>query len=251
MTDLFEEVEEQLRSDRYKTLALKIGPWVAGLLVLALVAALGVWGWQSYTARADAKASEEYAKAMDAYGQGKKDEAFKLWGEVAQSPSKGYKSLALMQQGGVLLSDGKTDEAIKLFDAAAEAAPTLLIGDAARLKSAFALLDTASLKDMEARLTPLTDDGRPYRAQAREALAFAKLMAGDLTGARGDFSVIEQMIDAPDGARQRAGAAIELIDSGGAKALPAVVKAAAALPPPAPAPAAGALAPQQEAPGSK
>ncbi|HEX5263263.1 MAG TPA: hypothetical protein VFW13_07040, partial [Phenylobacterium sp.] len=28
MTDLFEEVEEQLRSDRYRTLARKALPWV-------------------------------------------------------------------------------------------------------------------------------------------------------------------------------------------------------------------------------
>lgn len=250
MVDLFEEVEEQLRSDRYKTLALKAAPWVIGLVVLALAVALGVWGWQAYTTRGSAKASETYAQAMEAFGQNKKDEAFRLWGEVAKSSSPGYKSLALMQQGGMRLSDGKVDEAVKLFDASAEAAPSPIIEDAARLKSALALLDTAPYKDMEARLTPLTKDGRPYRAQAREALAFAKLMAGNTAGAREDFSVIQRMIDAPDGAHQRAAAAIELIDSGGAKAVPAAVKAAAALPPPA-APTDGASAPQPQGPGSQ
>ena len=41
MADVFEEVEEQLRSDRYKSLALKALPWVAGLLLLAAVVAGG------------------------------------------------------------------------------------------------------------------------------------------------------------------------------------------------------------------
>ena len=248
MADLFEEVEEQLRSDRYKTFALKAAPWVLGALLAALAVALGIWGWQSYTTRQITKASEQYAQAQDAFAAGRTDEAFALWGEVAESSSKGYRSLALMQQGGVRLAAGKTDVAVKLFDEAAEAAPNAMIGDAARLKSALALLDTAPYKEMETRLNPLIEDGRPYRVEAREARAFAKLMAGDVAGAKDDFTVIQNMIDSSDGARQRAGAALDLIESGGAKAVPAAVKAAAALPS---SPTAAEPAPQSQAPGSQ
>ena len=99
-----------------------------------------------------------------------------------------------------------------------------MIGDAARLKSAFALIDTAPLKDLEGRLKPLMEEGRPYRVQAREALAFARLKAGDTAGARGDFVVLSQLLDASQGAQARAQAAIGLIDSGSAKAVPGVVK---------------------------
>lgn len=257
MVDLFEEVEEQLRSDRYKTLAVKAAPWIGGVLAAALLAALAVWGWQSYTTGNISKASDQYAQALEAFGTGRTDEAFRIWGEVAKSPAKGYGALAMMQQGGIRLSEGKTDEAVKLFDAAAAQAPTPLIQDAARLKSAFALLDTAPYAAMEERLKPLLEDGRPYRVQAREAMAFAKLIKGDVTGARGDFVVLSLLSDASDGARQRANAAIQLIDSGGAKIIPAAVKAAAALPPAPSVPmggapsAAGASAPQQPAPGSQ
>jgi hypothetical protein len=89
--------------------------------------------------------------------------------------------------------------------------------------------------------------------QAREALAFAKLMAGNTTGARSDFVVIAQSLDAPEGARQRANAAKDLIDSGSAKAVAAATRAAAALPPPTPlAPGGmpeGLVLPPQQAPG--
>jgi hypothetical protein len=68
--------------------------------------------------------------------------------------------------------------------------------------------------------------------QAREALAFAKLKAGDLKGARSDFVLLSQGLDASQGVQARAQAAIGLIDSGSAKAVPAVIQAAAALPPP-------------------
>jgi hypothetical protein len=140
-----------------------------------------------------------------------------------------------MQLGALKLGDGKPADvkaAVALFDQAAAAAPDDLIGDAARLKSAFAILDTAPFAEVEGRLSPLMKDGHPYRVQAREALAFAKLLKGDSAGARGDFVVISQSLDAPETARQRAKAAVDLIDTGSAKAVPAAVKAAESLPPP-------------------
>jgi hypothetical protein len=96
-----------------------------------------------------------------------------------------------------------------------------------------AILDTAPYSEVEGRLTPLLKDKHPYRVQAREALAFAKLMKGDTAGARSDFVVIGSTLDAPDSARQRANAAVNLIDSGSAKMVPAAVKAAISAPPPA------------------
>jgi len=235
LTDLFEEVEEQLRSDRYRALARKAAPWVFAMAAAALVAALGVWGWQQYRQQTTDKASEQYSAALTAFAQGDQAGALKLWGQVAQSPAKAYKSLALMQLGGAKIASGKPEDvkaAVALFDQAAAAAPDDIIGDAARLKSAFAILDTAPFSEVEGRLAPLLKDGHPYRVQAREALAFAKLMKGDAAGARSDFVVITGTLEAPEGARQRARAAMDLIDSGSAKSVPAAVKAALSLPPP-------------------
>ena len=232
MTDLFEEVEEQLRSDRYMAFARRALPWVVGLAAVLLIGFLGYWGFNKYRDQQAAKASEQYAQAIQAMGQGHKDQAQGLWTQVSQSSSGAYKSLALMQLGGLKLADNKIPEAVKFFDQAADVAPDDIIGDAARLKSAFALLDTAPEKELEARLTPLTAEKRPYRMQAREALGFAKLMGGDMAGARAQFVIINQSLDASESLRERAQATMGLIDSGSAKAVPAVARAAAALPPP-------------------
>ncbi|HEX4711026.1 tetratricopeptide repeat protein [Phenylobacterium sp.] len=235
MTDLFEEVEEQLRSDRYRTLVRKAAPWVLALAAAALAVALGVWGWQQYNQQVTGKASEQYSAALAALAQGDEAKAVQLWGEVAKSPSKAYKSLALMELGAAKLAGGKPEDikaAVSLFDQAAAASPDDLIGDAARLKSAFAILDTAPFAEVEGRLSPLMKDGHPYRVQAREALAFTKLMKGDTAGARSDFVVVSLLPDAPESARQRAKAAMDLIDTGSAKGVAAAVKAAQNLPPP-------------------
>jgi hypothetical protein len=232
VTDLFEEVEEQLRSDRYKQFAQKGLPWLLGLAAAAIIAFLAYWGYDTWRTQQNDKASETYAAAIEAMGRQNPDEARRLWGEVAKSSAPAYKALSLMHLAAYEESQRRTAEAVKMLDEAAKTAPDELIGDAARLKSALALLDTAPFKDLEGRLKPLMEEGRPYRIQAREALAFAKLRTGDLTGARGDFVLISQSLDAAQGAQARAQAAIGLIDSGSAKQVGAIAQAAAALPPP-------------------
>jgi len=246
VTDVFEEVEEQLRADRYKTLALRALPWVLGGLALVLVIVLGVWGWNALQTRSMAEASEAYAEGVEAFGAGDMNKAEQRFAQVAAEGPDGYAALALMQQAGLRVNDGDIDAAVKLFDEAADKAPDPILADAARLKSAFALLDTAPLSELKTRLEPLTEDGRPYRALALEALAFAKLMGGEMDEARADFGVLALMPGVSELARQRAQAARAMIDSGTAGALPEAVKASRALPEPASDDAAAAQAPQQQ-----
>ena len=231
MTDIFEEVEEQLRSDRYQRLLVRIWPWIAGVAAALLLAALGWWGYDTWRTQEAAKTSEVYASAVEALTAGDSKGAFDKFGKSARSASRGYRALSLMQQGAIRLNENKVEEAVKLFDQAASGAPDPIIGDMARLKSAFALMDTAPLAALQERLTPLTDLKRPYHVAAREALAMARLKAGRLKEARADFVVLSLLPDAPDSVHQRAQMAREAIDSGAAANLSATIKAALAAPP--------------------
>jgi hypothetical protein len=232
VVDVFDEVEEQLRAERYRTLAKKSLPWVAAAAAAAVIGVGGFWGWRTYQTDQADKASQAYQAALETAQKQGPAKAFDGFKSVADINAKGYKSLALMQMGAIRLEESKTKEAVAYFDEAAKVAPNAMIGDLARLKSAFALMDTASYKDIETRLTPLAGEKSPYRVYAKEALAFAKLQAGDLAGARADFVILANSLDAntSEAVRQRAQAAMQLIDSGSAKALPGAVKAAAALP---------------------
>ena len=66
MTDVFEEVEEEIRSERLKRLARNWLPILGGILLVALIAALSWWGWQSFqTSRAHA-GSVAYQRGVEA-----------------------------------------------------------------------------------------------------------------------------------------------------------------------------------------
>ena len=232
MVDVFEEVEEQLRSDRYRTLAVRYLPWAGGGLLAALIIALGAWGYQQYRQGGEEKASQSYAAGLDSLARGDRDQAYRAFAQAAASPAPAYKALGLMQQGGIRLDQQRTADAVALFDQAAKAAPNAIIGDAARLKSALALLDTAPLSEIEDRLKPLTSKPEtPYYALAREAVAMAKLRAGQVAAARSDFIILGLQPNAPDNVRQRAHAAVALIDGGAPSGVAAIVKLALTLPP--------------------
>lgn len=234
MVDFIEEVEEQLRSDRYRAIARKSWPWFAALVAAVVVAFLAVWGYGAWRDRNIAQASVAYDKALTELAQGDQTGAYNDFGPIAQSGPAGYRMLSLMQQGNIRLGAGKASDAAALFDRAAQAAPNSMLHDLASLRAALALLDTAPLPQLQTRLTPLIGENKPFDLQAREALAMAKLAAGKTAEARSDFNALTLTLGVSQAMRARAEAAIALIDSGEVPAAIAAAKLAATLPPPRP-----------------
>ncbi len=207
-------------------------PAFIAALVLTVLAVAGVQGWQMYQSNQSAKASQAYQTAVDTAAQGDEAKAFQQFDGLAKRGGP-YQALALMQQAGIRVDQNKLPEAAALFDQAAAASKSPMISDMAALKSAYTIMDTATLAQIEAKLTPLTLAGRPYRVQAREALGLARLAAGQTAKAKQDLVAVANEVDTPDSARQRAQAMIALIDSGtGAsiKKLADAAKTAAPLP---------------------
>lgn len=231
MADIFHEVDEEHRQAQALAAARRWWPVVAGVLAAALLVTLAVWGWRAWQAREEARSSVAYAQALDLLSQGKLDAADAGFARSAREGSSGYRALSLMQQAGIRLLRHQPRAAADLLDRAARTSHDRIVSDAAAFESALALMDTAPLAQTQARLQPLAAAGRPYRDMAREALALAKLAAGRTAEARADLSTLEIQPDVSEGARNRARAAVALIDSGAASNLPAAIKAELALPP--------------------
>lgn len=238
MTDAFHEVDVQMRADKARAVLVAALPWAISIAVAALLATVVYWGWSAYQTKASARASEAFANGVKAWDSGDDEAAKKDFALAAGAGSPIYRALALIQQGQVAANTGRpAREAADYFDKAAKTVHSPLISDIAALQGSYVLLDSAPYKEIETRLTPLTDDKRPYHLEAREALAFAKMLNGDLAGARTTLNALSLNPDATDGIKQRAQGAIAIIDSGAAKAIPAMVKAELAMPPQARMPA--------------
>ena len=250
LVDVFEQVEEELRSERIKRFARTWLPIGAGVGAVALIGALGWWGYQTYQTNEADKASAAYQRGLEAAAAGNFDQAKTAFGEAADTGSRGYKALSLMQQAAIAVEQNKTQDAVRLFDEAAKAGKDPIIADGASLKAAYLLLDTASLDDMKARLEPLAEDKRPYAVLAQEALATVLLMNDKGADARAMFVQLQLGQNVPETVRQRANVAVQLIDSGTSGAVKKIVAEAIKLPVEAPVAAPSAGAPAAAAPAA-
>ena len=184
MVDVFEQVEEELRSDRYKRLARTWLPVVGAVLGVALVAALAFWGWDSWqTSKAD-KASVAYDRGLESLEAGNATGADAAFIEAAKEGTGAYKAMALSQRAGIALVENRIPEAIAHLDEAARATRDPLLSDTAALKAAYLAMDSETIEQIEARLEPLVKDGRPFSAFALEARAMAWLQHGKVAEAR-------------------------------------------------------------------
>lgn len=243
LVDVFEQVEEELRSERYKRLARTWLPIGAGVGAIALIGALGWWGYQSWQTNEGDKASAAYQRGIEAAAAGDMAKANTEFGAAADTGSRGYKALALMQQAAIALSQDKTDEAIRLFDEAAKASGDPILSDGAAIKAVYLVMDKGDLDGASKRLETLVDDKRPYRALAQEAQATVLMLKNKPAEAREIFVQLQLGQEVPQSVRQRAQTAVRLIDSGTSGSVAAIVAEARKAKPEAAPAAAAAAAP--------
>ncbi len=232
MSDFFNEVDENVRATDAQAILKRALPWVLGGVAIVVVAVGAFWAWTTYEQHRANVASEAYDRGVRALGDQNTAGADAAFAEAAKAGDRAYKSLALEQRAGILIDQKHIPEAVKLLDEAQKDAPSPIMGDVDGLKAAWLLLDTAPYADIEKRLKPLAEKDRPYRAYAREALAMAKLLNGKAKEARDDFELLSVDSEAGADVTHRAQSAMNLINSGQADQLRAIVKQAESQPTP-------------------
>jgi hypothetical protein len=238
LADAFDEVEEELRRERYQAMLRKWGPWVAGIAAAIVLGAAGYQYWTATSRQAADAASDAYQAAASLYEAGALNEADAAFAQLAETGPRGYASLALMRRAAIAQASGDADEAARLFEAAADRTPDPLTRDVARYRAVLAVFDDLSLDDLNLRLEPLTRSGSAVGPLARELMAAAALRDQRWDDARRRYELLTFALDAPAGVQRRAQEALAYI----AQNAPAEI-------PPAPADSEIALSEGDDAPG--
>lgn len=213
MADIFHEVEEELRKDKYNELLRSWGPWVLGAAIAIVAGAAGWQGWQYWERQQAYAESDRYFAALELVEAERFQDADLALQRLAEDSSSGYTGLALMERGEIALLQGDAASAGFLFEQAAEAFSVNTLGDLARVKAAMALFEELSIDDLQNRLSGPMQPGRPYRLLAMEVIAAKAYSQGDFERARLEYDAIANDLDAlalP--VSQRAQAAVNVID---------------------------------------
>jgi hypothetical protein len=203
LSDIFREIDEELRRDNLLKLLSRYWPYLAGIVVVALAIAGGIAGWRQHQLSLRQNQSTRYAAALALAAQGKDAEAVKLLGALARGGG-GYAELAGFEEAAVLAKSGHHKQAIAVYSRIAATNPHPLFRDLAVLLSAMQQMQQDAAKTVVDKLKPLTAPGNPWRPSALELTALAELETGDKSGARGLYKQLSVDPAAPPGLRARA-----------------------------------------------
>jgi hypothetical protein len=204
VSELFDEVDEDVRRDQLKKLWEQYSIYiVAGALLI--IAAVGGWrGYQYLEAQKAVEAGAAFDKAVELSETNKHSEAEAAFNELAAKAPSGYRMMARLRAAAEVANrDPKA--AAKLYDdIAADRSAGTTAQELAKIRAAELVLDSSSYPEMLQRLEPATAPGATYRHSARELLALSAWRAGDNAAARQWLDLIANDGETPPSLRSRA-----------------------------------------------
>lgn len=213
MSDIFREVDEDIRRDQLRKLWDRFGPYVLGAAVLIVVATAGYRGWEYWQDRQAQASGDRFAAAIQLAVANKHDDAITALQAIVKDGSGGYPTLAQFRIAGEKAAKGDNAGAVADFDAIAAGNGDAELRNMARLRAALLLVDTASYDDLNKRIGDLASTGNVWRHTAREILGLAAWRTGDYKTAQKYYSDLDADTDAPDEVHQRARLMLSLIDA--------------------------------------
>ena len=204
MSELFNEVDEEVRRDQLKRLWDRYSLYIIAGMIL-IVAAVGGWrGYQYLEAKKAAEAGAAFDKAVELSEANKHTEAEAAFADLAAKAPFGYRVLARLRMAAEVANRDPL-AAAKLFDElAADRSVGVAEQDLARIRAAQLMLESASYATMKERLEAATAPDATFRHTARELLALSAWRANDTAATRQWLDVIANDGQTPPSLRSRA-----------------------------------------------
>jgi hypothetical protein len=204
VSELFDEVDEEVRRDQLKKLWDRYSIYIVAGALLIVASVAGWRGYQYLEAKKAAEAGSAFDAAVDLSEQNKHAEAEAAFNNLAATAPSGYRMLARFRAAAeIAIRDPQA--AVKMYDdISADRSVGAAQQDLARIRAAGLLLETAGYPDMLQRLESATTPDATFRHTARELLALSAWRANDTAAARKWLDLIANDGETPSGLRSRA-----------------------------------------------
>lgn len=205
MDNFIEEVDEELKRERYAELWRKYGKFVVGASLLIVIAVAGIMGWRQYRLYSEIQSGLDYVNAADLAAAGKSAQALAAFKTLGKDGTAGYRDLARLREAGVLARQGNEAAAAQIYDSIAKDEGTdKVFRNVALILYALNVADRADPKALADRLKPLTEEASPWRYSALEITALLDRRRGDISAAKSIYQKLADDDQAPPGLRARA-----------------------------------------------
>jgi hypothetical protein len=205
VSDLFREVDEEIRHERYMRLWKRYGPWLIGTAVALVLVVAGYQGWQAYTRDQAMSAAADYAAAVDKAEAGNRAAAIAALGDLSESAPRGYRLVAAFRRAELQAAAGDTQAAIATWQRiATDSKAPKPYGTLAKLFAVMHRMDDGDPGALRKELQPLADGDSPFRTTALELQAVLAARDGERERALELYKQIADGANLPPQQRQRA-----------------------------------------------
>ena len=205
MSDIFREVDEELRQEQAKRLWKRFGKYIIAVVVLVVAGVAGHQIWTAYDQERRSASSTAYAAALQLAADGQTAAALEAFSALTEEGAGGYAKLAAFEAARLQIEAGNPEAAVALLDGVADdSGAGRPLRDAASLLAVMQQLETGDPAALQARLEPLAQPGQAYRPLALELSALLALRNNDRAAARQYFQQVADDLTAPSGSRTRA-----------------------------------------------
>jgi hypothetical protein len=213
--DIFREIDEELRQDRFEKLWQSYGKYAIGIGMALVLSVVGWKVWDHYRTTQRQAESMQFTTAERLLAEGKKSDAAALFANLADRAGGGYSYLSRFHQAALRADSGDVAGAVSLYDSlAANDDVDRTLREAAVVFAVMLQVNDAKAdaKSLRARLEPLLAKDRPWRHAARELAGLLALRESDQKAAREQFKALADDVAAPQGMRARAAQVLAVID---------------------------------------
>lgn len=213
MSDIFREVDEDIRQEKYRRLWDRFGPWVIALAVLIVLGTGGYRGWHYWQETQAQEAGDKFLEAIRLSEAGDVDGSLAAL-EGLSGASGGYPQLARLRAASELAKADRKADAVAAFDAISrDSSVDEALKSIAALRAGYLVVDMEGYGAVADRVEVLTGEDAPFRAAARELLALAAWKAGNAEDARKWIAALQDDEDTPSEVSRRVEILSEVIRS--------------------------------------
>lgn len=210
------EVDEELRSDRMKTIWKRFGKLIIAIAVLIVVGTAADRGYQYWQETQASKSGDAFLAALNLAREGETEQALDALRALEADGYGSYSVLARLRAATVLADAGDYQAAISDFSTIGnDGSVPVAIRDAARIRAGYLLVDHGSYEDVANQVESLSGADNAMRHSAREALGLAAWKAGEAARANEWFSMIAGDTSVPASLMQRSQIMLDLIAASG------------------------------------
>lgn len=204
MSDIFREVDEDIRQEKYRRLWNKFGLWIIAFAVLIVIGTIGYRTWLYWQEVQSQEAGDTFFDAVELSENRQYQEAAELYGSLEGSVG-GYPALAKLRMATDLANSGQSQEALEAFDQLSRDGSLMeAMRNVASLRAGYIAVDFEDYSAVADRVESLTGDTGPFRAAARELLALSAWKNGDYETAQTWISALENDPETPGDVSNRA-----------------------------------------------